>query len=544
MFTEYGDTKRYLLQVLQAAVAGTHLGDERIAQLHGGMGDEQRQEVQRAFNGDPAHHPVRILVATDAAREGINLQGHCADLMHFDVPWNPARMEQRNGRIDRTLQPADVVQCHYFTYIQRREDPVLATLADKVQVIGRELGSLGHVVMDRLEQDLEEHGIDGTSSGRVDAALSKCTGGAGAATSAAELEQARSTQRKVKQEIEEASTLLQASRKVLEFDSALLRDALDVGFELAGAKPLQTVAQNADGKSGDPVPAFRVPELGAGWQTTLDHLRPPRHRDEAPWEWRKRSPRPVTFEPPATLADESIHLHLSHPLVQRVLGRFLAQGYSSHDLSRVTVLQNRNDSLVRVIAFGRLSLFGRGATRLHDEVLSVAARWVEGQPLRPFAEEGDKRAITLLEKTLAEAPRLERIPKRVQARVTEAAADLFGQLWSSLREEADARAVASEEQLKARGRGEADALAALLDRQRDAIERRIGEAEEQQLSFTTGEREQQRQLEADLKHMQGRLASLARERDTEPGDIEGLYTVALKRLSPVGLVVLWPKERS
>ena len=92
------------------------------------MGDEARDEVQRAFNTPPAQHPVRILVATDAAREGVNLQAFCADLFHFDIPWNPARLEQRNGRIDRTLQPADEVRCHYFVYPDRPEDQVLATV--------------------------------------------------------------------------------------------------------------------------------------------------------------------------------------------------------------------------------------------------------------------------------------------------------------------------------------------------------------------------------------------------------------------------------
>jgi hypothetical protein len=122
IFTEYGDTKRYLVRMLRAAIAGATDDDLRILELHGGMGDEQRDEIQRAFNSPPDDHPVRILVATDAAREGVNLQGHCADLFHFDVPWNPARMEQRNGRIDRTMQPSPEVRCHYFVYPERAED--------------------------------------------------------------------------------------------------------------------------------------------------------------------------------------------------------------------------------------------------------------------------------------------------------------------------------------------------------------------------------------------------------------------------------------
>jgi SNF2 family DNA or RNA helicase len=72
--------------------------------------------------GDP---PLRILLCTDAAREGLNLQRHCRDLVHFDLPWNPSRIEQRNGRIDRKLQPAPEVFCRYFFYPQRSEDRVL-----------------------------------------------------------------------------------------------------------------------------------------------------------------------------------------------------------------------------------------------------------------------------------------------------------------------------------------------------------------------------------------------------------------------------------
>ncbi|MBK7534270.1 MAG: SWF/SNF helicase family protein [Myxococcales bacterium] len=151
VFTEYGDTKNYLVEQLTRAVGHTEDGDARILVFHGGMSEPQREAVQRAFNGDPAEHPVRILIATDAAREGLNLQARCADLFHYDIPWNPARMEQRNGRIDRALQPAPTVRCHYFVYEHRPEDRVLAALVAKVATIGRELGSLATVVFDELE---------------------------------------------------------------------------------------------------------------------------------------------------------------------------------------------------------------------------------------------------------------------------------------------------------------------------------------------------------------------------------------------------------
>ena len=101
--------------------------------------DEDREETKRAFNAHPDQSPLRILIATDAAREGINLQNHCADLFHFDVPWNPSRMEQRNGRIARVLQRAPEVRCHYFVFRQRPEDRVLETLVKKTDRIRREL---------------------------------------------------------------------------------------------------------------------------------------------------------------------------------------------------------------------------------------------------------------------------------------------------------------------------------------------------------------------------------------------------------------------
>ena len=106
---------------------------QRIAIYHGPTPPDEREAIKQAFNADPKHHPVRILIATDAAREGLNLQAHCWNLFHFDVPWNPSRMEQRNGRIDRKLQDQPEVFCHYFVYKQRPEDRILKVLVQKTE---------------------------------------------------------------------------------------------------------------------------------------------------------------------------------------------------------------------------------------------------------------------------------------------------------------------------------------------------------------------------------------------------------------------------
>lgn len=107
IFTEYLNTLEYL----RARLVREYGGDDVMLQLVGGMREVDRDAVKVAFN-DP-NHPVRILLATDAAGEGLNLQRSCRYLLHWDIPWNPGRMEQRNGRLDRHGQARDVTVFHF-----------------------------------------------------------------------------------------------------------------------------------------------------------------------------------------------------------------------------------------------------------------------------------------------------------------------------------------------------------------------------------------------------------------------------------------------
>jgi ERCC4-related helicase len=535
IFTEYADTKNYLTRLLENAFDPDEQDDGRVRGFHGAMSDAQREDVQRSFNGDPRSHPVRVLIATDAAREGLNLQSHCSDLFHFDIPWNPARMEQRNGRIDRTLQLQPEVRCHYFVYEQRQEDAVLDKLVTKVDVIQEELGSLGDVVMQRLEKALGA-GISNDSMAALDATSPSREA---QQTVHGELEKQRSDLDRLRIETDESAKILNQSEKQLGFDPDLLRDALDVGLTLAGAQPLRAAAQGIQGQE-----AFELPQLGEGWQETLDALRPPRARDEELWQWRKRPPQPVVFRPLETMGEDRVHLHLEHPFVQRILSRFRSQGFSAHDLSRVTVVPNPRDNIARVVVFGRVSLFGPGAARLHDEVVSVAAQWLESKGsghLRPFADEADRRAIETLESLFHDAPRLTPVREPVQQRlIAEAAAD-FAVLWPHIKDEADSRAHAAEQKLVQRGKAEAEALRAILTTQRASIARTL---EGRQLElFADRSPDEQKQWENEKEHMLGRLVSIERELDTEPAQIEELYQITLQRLEPVGFVYLWPTTR-
>jgi len=129
IFTEHRDTLTYLVTRLEGlGYAG------QVAQIHGGMLWEERDAQVEAFRG-----PCRFLVATDAAGEGINLQIACR-MVNFDIPWNPARLEQRMGRIHRYGQKRDVIFANIVAG-KTREGRVLLTLLTKLERIRKELKS-------------------------------------------------------------------------------------------------------------------------------------------------------------------------------------------------------------------------------------------------------------------------------------------------------------------------------------------------------------------------------------------------------------------
>lgn len=535
VFTEYGDTMRYLQRTLTQAFEDTSLGDERVGIFHGGMGDVSREELQAAFNGDPEKQPIRILIATDAAREGLNLQNYCEDLFHFDVPWNPGRMEQRNGRIDRTLQPAEEVRCHYFVYPARAEDAVLQKLVEKVETIQRELGSLGEVVITRIEKALGR-GIDAATLEELTQAEELPER---AETTRQELETQRADIKALKKGVDDARKILNRSRQVMDYREELLLDAVNEGLALAGATPLKPVSEGVEGQT-----AYELPTLPSSWDRTLDTLRRPRRRDESEWDWRKELPQPVVFKALDRIGETRVHLHLGHPFVQRILSRFLSQGFGAQDLSRVTIVPDDKIGEPKAVAVGRLSLFGPGAARLHDELIVVSAPWREsgeGDHLVPSGDAEDDKIIERLEQALVNVRGLSAVPSALKQRLANTAAKDFSTLWPNVRDEADGHAHEAAQLLQSRGEKEAEDLKQILLSQRKNIEKQL----KQQLNLfpdleADATKPQREQLESERDDMQKRLGRIEQEITTEPGELKALYNVSLKRLVPVGLVYLWP----
>ena len=536
-------TKRYLREILESAISGTTLAEERIATIDGRTTGGRRREIQRRFNADPAQDPLRILLATDAAREGLNFQAHCTDLFHFDLPWNPGRIEQRNGRIDRKLQPASVVRCHYFVLPQRAEDHVLEVLVRKTETIKRELGSLSKVIDDDVERRLKRSGIRHGDAERLAREIEAVDlDRARRRVAAEELEAARERQEDLNAQIERCRGLLQKSRKWVRFETEPFRDAISCSLELLGAEPLT----KKDTGNGDSVWTFPTltgeAQADASWTATLDTLRAPRKTGSKLADWRREAPiRPVVFEDAGVLTDETVHLHLEQRMAQRLLARFRAQGFVHHDLSRACLVQAA-DSIPRVILLGRLCLFGRRAERLHEVLISAAARWIDPSrrvaPLRTYAQGAEARTLATLEASLAQV----RTPgETVRRRLLDTAKRDVQELLPTLEERAKLVARNAAVQLRRRGETEEKQLRESVEQQRRRVEAELAKHQGRGVQLTLQySQEERRQLQADISSWRQRLMQFDRDLKTEPVRIREFYEVRARRVEPVGLVYLWP----
>lgn len=150
IFTEHRDTLNYLAVKIRGLIGI----EDGVGIIHGGIKREERRKTQELFRNDPA---ARVLVATDAAGEGVNLQN--ANLMvNYDLPWNPNRIEQRFGRIHRIGQTE---VCHLWNMVasETREGDVFQRLFEKLEIEREALGGrvfdiLGEVFEDKSLKDL------------------------------------------------------------------------------------------------------------------------------------------------------------------------------------------------------------------------------------------------------------------------------------------------------------------------------------------------------------------------------------------------------
>ncbi|WP_433687055.1 DISARM system SNF2-like helicase DrmD [Micromonospora carbonacea] len=379
VFTEYRDTLRWLQEQLEAHGHGV---DNRIEVLHGGLDTHERDRIKKDFLASDS--PIRILLATDAASEGIDLQERCHRLVHWEIPWNPNRLEQRNGRIDRHGQRASEVLIHHFVgtdYGEGADADVrpgsldgdlhfLAQAVRKVEQIRTDLGSVGPVIADQVTEAM---------LGRRRAALD---------TSVAERDAAKravlAVERQLAAELGKLVGRLHESRAGLRLQPDAVRRVVDVGLRLGRQQPLRPTT--APGFKGE---FFTVPPLADDWARAVAGIVHPRTGRARPVTFDDAAARPVDER---RSRQDVVHLHLGHPLVQQCLRLLRAEVWSGGreaKLSRVTARIVSDDALAEpaVLAHGRLVVTGGAGTRLHEQIITAGGWLREGR----FASFGSVR---------------------------------------------------------------------------------------------------------------------------------------------------------
>ncbi|MBD3334740.1 MAG: DNA helicase, partial [Candidatus Eisenbacteria bacterium] len=301
VFTEYKTTLDYLVRRLRRRYE-----DERILMLYGGMEEPDRDRIKAAFN-DPAH-AVRILMATDAAAEGLNLQRTARYLLHFDCPWNPSKLEQRNGRLDRHGQARDVT-IHHFVSNEDHDLRFLAHVIHKADEIREDLGSANELFDEATHRRLVEG--DDVEDVRLDldqkiAGVRQCAEMPGDATLATGPGGGAAPQD------------LQAIAAELDLDPRAMRNTLEASMAIGAGRPQLACDEE--------ILTCRIlnPEL-AGWSEVIDDSLRRRTGSDSrgpvagvafsaepfleTWGGRR------VFRPKS----DTLLMHLSHPMFQKAL---------------------------------------------------------------------------------------------------------------------------------------------------------------------------------------------------------------------------------
>lgn len=498
VFTEYAHTVDWLNRVLNQRGY-----KDRLAVIQGSTPPEDREYIRSQFTEDPSKEPVRVLLATDAGGEGIDLQTHCHRLVNFDIPFNPSRLEQRIGRIDRYGQKQEPLVFHFApatdSSVYAADASFMARIAKKVANVEQDLGSVNQVIGDEIQRHFGKRAPLRSKAKGVDTNEIINTALAGGIELNARLTQ-----------LEQG---YDASRTEMHLDPANLRRAVDTALRINHQQPLRP---NHDFEQDTAAEVFDVPSLSAGWRATLKGL-PTRLEPEVF--------RPITFDPHAAEGrSDLVYVHLGHPIVQKAQ-RLLRRSLWSVDspLSRVTAVVVDDLPKSFVAAVTRMVLVGRGGVRLHEEVFLAGVR-LHGR--RAMAEEKAEAALdhaldgekmSLADErvrdqlcdlwNVPDAPLRVRLEESMQARAGRRHELVFEQL--TRRQDTDVQ--------RAR-----EIFAAFRLNLRESLAR-LRQADEEAAAMLLPD-DQQRQRRRDIEAMERRLDELDDEEAREIDAIRGRYT--------------------
>ncbi|MCY7990737.1 DISARM system SNF2-like helicase DrmD [Bacillus haynesii] len=523
LFTEYRATLNWLQQIL----AAHGYGGNRLMLLHGNLNTAEREIVKAAFQASPDVSPVRILLATDAASEGIDLQNHCNYLIHVEIPWNPNVMEQRNGRIDRHGQKEKHVYIWHpvgkeFAYDQienRNKDhsvddhEFLMRAALKIDRIREDLGSVGPVIAQQIEESMlgKRNSMD---TSYVEAKAKKIRG-------------LVTTERRLQERVARLHEKLIEAKRDFHLSAEHIARAVKVALELAGKAPLKPTSLPGipEGK------VFEVPILPGSWGRAATGLEHP-HTGVR---------RPITFDHEVARGrDDVVLAHLNHKLVQMSLRLLREELWKMDDikqLHRIAVRAVSDDELnsPAVIVWSRLIITGGDYQRLHEELT------LSGGELRHtgFSRITQiSRLQSLLEKSKSVEP---------SAGLFEVLRERFEQqeesIWTAIRARSRDRLKYLENTLNRRKDSEIKDLLTILDDLENNLQKELESQGSQQMELLLWPEDQRNQLRKDLEALRTRLSRIPYERENEIQIIRKRYADFLDRTFPVAVIFLVPKSK-
>ncbi len=506
LFTEYRATQKWLHEIL----ASHDLGGDRLALLFGGMDPKERETIKAAFQADPRESPVRILLATDAASEGIDLQNHCNLLVHVEIPYNPNVMEQRNGRVDRHGQKqSEVVIWHPVDASGGHGDDIIRALK-KLDSMRADMGSVNPVIAPQLPALLEGRRRE------LDTGLAE-----------KRIERARryvKAERELRERIAKLHERLTTTRSEQHLTPDRIERVVRVALALTD-KPELTPAKLADLPEAR---VFQMPALAGSWSRCLDGLEHP---------YTKRI-RPITFDHDVAKGRDGVVLvHLNHTLVQMSLRLLRAEVWARDDvkkLNRVTVrtLPDAKLDAPGVLVVSRLVITGGNHHRLHEELTEAGgylrdAGFKREDGITKLRDWLDSSAPGAIDDSLCDALRT-RFTKHTDAvlsAVTTRSRDRLKGLVSTI---------------EARKRKEIEEMTQLLDDLAKNLEAELHKEEPKQLSlFSEDERTQ---LRRDKLALEARLRRIPEERERERLAIEERHTGLVDHTFPVSVILLVPES--
>lgn len=489
VFTEYADTLEWMRDVLESR----GYGKERLATISGATDSTDRELIRARFTADPTDHPLRVLLATDAAGEGIDLQTHCHRLVNFDVPFNPSRLEQRVGRIDRYGQH-ETPEIYYFqsdgdTRLDG-DSEFLERLAQKITIERQDLKTVNPLIDRRIYAHFRNE-----KPTRADLRQEQ------GSTDADVVNEVLAGGVELNRRLTELKHDYKDSRQRMHLSEDAEKRVVDVALELTNQPPLTEERKGV----------YRLPDLNPGWRSIERSLRPlldPEHV------------RPITFDERIAKTDPDVaYMHLGSALMDKAARTLRGNLYGQEGkLHRVTAVVVPGLEYTCAAAMSRLVLVGRSGLRVHEEMFVTGVRF----GAQNMAEE---KVQALLDDVLDASKTPRPADPEIRARLKEAWDAQGGRMKQRLEDAIDRRAAtrrdAVEASLRVREEADLDRVRGIFGQFRGNLReslRRLHEQDERDADqLALWKSDEQKQRERDIAKMRNRLESLD---DEEKGELD------------------------